>query len=134
MIVGDGLYQTGDSWVDDRVLYFDTNGDLEFGAYNNGPTDAGLDQAIASPTAYNDGSWHYVVGTLGAAGAVLYVDGVQVASDPTMIDTSAFDGHWRIGGDAIDGFPGAAIQGVTLPGLPEWPNASENSVPGRLDR
>ncbi len=127
MIVGDGLYPAGDSWVDDRVLYFDTNGDLEFGAYNNGPTNAGLDQAIASPTAYNDGSWHYVVGTLGAAGAVLYVDGVQVASDPTMIDTSVFDGHWRIGGDAIDGFPGDAIQGITLPGLPEWPNASENS-------
>ena len=87
LIVGDGLYQTGDSWVDDRVLYFDTNGDLEFGAYNNGPTDAGLDQAIASPTAYNDGSWHYVVGTLGAGGATLYVDGVQVAADPPSTKT-----------------------------------------------
>ena len=113
MIVGDGLYQTGDSWVDDRVLYFDTNGDLEFGAYNNGPTDAGMDQTIASPTAYNDGSWHYVVGTLGAGGAALYVDGVQVASDPTMVDTSVFFGHWRIGGDAIDGLPGDAIQGCS---------------------
>jgi PKD repeat protein len=127
LIVGDGLYQTGDSWVDDRVLYFDTNGDLEFGAYNNGPTDAGLDQAIASPTPYNDGSWHYVVGTLGAGGAALYVDGVQVASDPTMLDTSVFDGHWRIGGDAIDGLPGDAIQGLQWQGLPEWPNAPENS-------
>ena len=55
LIVGDGLWQSGDSWVDDRVLYFDTHGDLEFGAYNNGPTNAGLDQAIASPTPYNDG-------------------------------------------------------------------------------
>ena len=118
MIVGDGLWQTGDSWVDDRVLYFDAAGDLHFGAYNNGPTDAGLDQAIGSPTAYNDGSWHYVVGTLGAAGAALYVDGVQVASDPTMVDTSVFYGHWRIGGDAIDGLP--------LAGVPGWPSAPAN--------
>jgi PKD repeat protein len=44
-----------------------------------------------------------------------------------MVDTSVFDGHWRIGGDAIDGLPGDAIQGLQLPGLPEWPNASENS-------
>ncbi len=127
MIVGDGLSQTGDSWVDDRVLYFDTHGDLEFGAYNNGPTNAGLDQTIASPTPYNDGTWHHVVGTLGAGGATLYVDGVQVASDPTMVDTAVFDGHWRIGGDSINGLPGDAITGVPLPGFPEWPNTAENS-------
>src|SRR5450755_921079 len=127
MIVGDGLWQTGDSWVDDRVLYFDTHGDLEFGAYNNGPTNAGLDQTIASPTPYNNGTWHHVVGTLGASGAVLYVDGVNVASDPTMVDTAVFDGHWRIGGDSINGLPGDAITGVPLPGFPEWPNTSENS-------
>ena len=66
MIAGDGLWQTNDSQIEDRVLYFDTNGDLRFGAYNNGPTDAGLKSAITSPTPYNDGSWHYVVGTLGA--------------------------------------------------------------------
>ena len=134
LIVGDGLWQSGDSWVDDRVLYFDTHGDLEFGAYNNGPTNAGLDQAIASPTPYNDGSWHHVVGTLGASGAALFVDGVQVASDATMVDTSAFYGHWRIGGDSINGLPGDAITGVPLPGFPEWPNTSENFVPRGIDR
>ena len=116
MIVGDGLWQVGDSWVVDRVLYFDTSGHLEFGAFNDGPTKAGLDQSIASPTAYNDGSWHHVVGTLGASGAALYVDGVSVATDPTMIDTSVFYGHWRIGGDAINGLP--------LAGVPGWPNTS----------
>ena len=109
------------------MLYFDTHGDLEFGAYNNGPTNAGLDQTIASPTPYNDGTWHHVVGTLGAGGATLYVDGVQVASDPTMVDTAVFDGHWRIGGDSINGLPGDAITGVPLPGFPEWPNTAENS-------
>ncbi len=88
MIAGDGLWQTNDSQIEDRVLYFDTTATCDFGAYNNGPTNAGLKSTIASPTAYNDGSWHYVVGTLGAGGATLYVDGVQVASDPTMVDTS----------------------------------------------
>ncbi|HEY5049375.1 MAG TPA: LamG-like jellyroll fold domain-containing protein, partial [Acidothermaceae bacterium] len=118
MIAGDGLWQTNDSQVEDRVLYFDTSGDLHFGAFNNGPTDAGLDRAIASPTAYNDGSWHYVVGTLGAGGAALYVDGVKVASDPTMVDTSVYFGHWRVGGDVIDGLP--------LAGVPGFPAAPAN--------
>ena len=111
MIVGDGLWQTGDSWVQDRVLYFDTNGDLRFGAYNNGPTDDGLNSTVVSPTPYNDGSWHYVVGTLGAGGATLYVDGVQVAADPTMVDTSVYYGYWRVGGDALTGWPSAPSNG-----------------------
>jgi PKD repeat protein len=111
MIVGDGLWQTGDSWVEDRVLYFDKNGDLRFGAYNNGPTDSGLDSTIVSPTPYNDGSWHYVVGTLGAGGATLYVDGVQVAADPTMVDTSVYYGNWRVGGDVLTGWKSAPSNG-----------------------
>ena len=36
------------------------------------------------PTSYNDGQWHQVVGTLGPDGMTLYVDGVKVASDPTV--------------------------------------------------
>ena len=100
MIAGDGLWQTNDSQIEDRVLYFDTHGDLRFGAYNNGPTNAGLKSTITSPTAYNDGTWHHVVGTIGASGAALYVDGVQVASDATMVDTSVYYGNWRVGGDA----------------------------------
>jgi PKD repeat protein len=111
MIAGDGLWQTGDSWVQDRVLYFDKNGDLRFGAFNNGPTDDGLNSTIVSPTPYNDGSWHYVVGTLGASGATLYVDGVQVAADSTMVDTSVYYGHWRVGGDALTGWPSAPSNG-----------------------
>ena len=111
LIAGDGLWQTNDSQIEDRVLYFDTSGNLRFGAYNNGPTNAGLKSTITSPTPYNDGSWHYVVGTLGAGGAALYVDGVQVASDPTMVDTSVYYGNWRVGGDALSGWPSAPTNG-----------------------
>ena len=111
MIAGDGLWQTNDSQIEDRVLYFDTHGDLRFGAYNNGPTNAGLKSTITSPTAYNDGAWHHVVGTIGATGAALYVDGAQVASDATMVDTSVYYGNWRVGGDALTGWPSAPANG-----------------------
>ncbi len=111
LIAGDGLWSTNDSQIEDRVLYFDTSGDLRFGAFNDGPTDAGLKSTITSPTPYNDGSWHYVVGTLGAGGATLYVDGVQVASDPAMVDTSVYYGNWRVGGDALSGWPSAPANG-----------------------
>ena len=49
MIAGDGLWQTNDSQIENRVLYFDTSGDLHFGAYNNGPTDAGLEVGDRQP-------------------------------------------------------------------------------------
>ena len=126
MIAGDGLWQTNDSQIEDRVLYFDTSGDLRFGAYNDGPTDAGQKSTITSPTPYNDGSWHYVVGTLGASGAALYVDGVQVASDPTMVDTSVYYGNWRVGGDALSGWPLAPTNGYLAGSIADvaiYPNA-----------
>jgi PKD repeat protein len=126
MIAGDGLWQTGDSWVEDRVLYFDKNGDLRFGAFNNGPTNNGLDSTIVSPTPYNDGSWHYIVGTLGAGGATLYVDGVQVAADPTMVDTSPYWGNWRVGGDALTGWKSAPSNGYLAGSVADvavYPNA-----------
>ncbi len=134
MIAGDGLWQTNDSQIEDRVLYFDTHGDLRFGAYNNGPTNAGLKSTITSPTAYNDGTWHYVVGAIGAGGATLYVDGVQVASDPTMVDTSVYYGNWRVGGDALTGWASAPSNGY-LAGidrrcrdLPDCVGASHRAV------
>ena len=43
-----------------------------------------------------DGSWHMLVGTLGAAGMRLYVDGVQVASNANT-GGEATTGWWRVG-------------------------------------
>jgi PKD repeat protein len=110
-IVGDGLWATNDSQTADRVLYFDASGNINFGAYNNGPTNAGLKTALNSGAAYNDGTWHYVVGTIGAGGGALYVDGVKVAASGSMIDTASWFGNWRVGGDSLVGWPSAPTNG-----------------------
>src|SRR2546425_1464615 len=44
--------------------------------------------SIASPLAYNDGSWHHAAGVLRSGLAELYVDGVLVAQDTTNPITS----------------------------------------------
>lgn len=52
---------------------------------------------VTSPSAYNNGAWHHVVGTTGAAGMFLYIDGVQVATKSGATYTDTFTGYWRIG-------------------------------------
>jgi Concanavalin A-like lectin/glucanases superfamily/Bacterial Ig domain/Calcineurin-like phosphoesterase len=46
-------------------------------------TSTGADQFVTSPSAYNDGQWHYAVVTNSGNNLVLYVDGVQVATKST---------------------------------------------------
>jgi Concanavalin A-like lectin/glucanases superfamily/PKD domain len=129
-IVGDGLWATNDSQTADRVLYFDASGNINFGAYNNGPTDAGLKSALSSGAgggaAYNDGAWHYVVGTIGAGGGALYVDGVKVAASASMVDTASWFGNWRVGGDSLAGWPSAPTNGYlagTIADVAVYPTA-----------
>jgi hypothetical protein len=59
--------------------------------------------SLTSPSAYNNGQWHHVVGTVGASGSFLYVDGVQVATNGI---TSHWTGsaYWRIGRAALGGY------------------------------
>ncbi len=55
---------------------------------------------ICTPNAgYDDGAWHHVAGTLGAAsGMKLYVDGVSVASAATPTTSNfTFDTNFRLG-------------------------------------
>ena len=106
MIVGDGLWQTADSQVVNRLLYLDAAGDAHFGVYN-----AGVNTSIAGIVPINDGSWHHVVGTVGASGGALYVDGAKVAGSAAMADTSVYFGHWRVGGDSLTGWPLAPANG-----------------------
>ncbi|MFC5433798.1 CBM96 family carbohydrate-binding protein [Microbacterium suwonense] len=82
----------------DRHLYMANNGRVLFGVYT------GSTVTITSPTALNDGQWHYVVGTQGPSGMRLYVDGVSVASNGV---TAAQDywGVWRVGGDQLNSWP-----------------------------
>lgn len=74
----------------DRHLYMDGSGYVWFGVYNN------ADVALRSTTTLNNGAWHMVVGMQSAAGMVLFVDGVQVATN-TNTTAEATTGWWRAG-------------------------------------
>lgn len=99
-IFGYGSSQTGSSSNNDRHVYMSNNGKLNFGIYNNLAT-----QVITTSASYNNGAWHYLVATLDpASGMALYVDGALAASGVNTVAQN-FDGYWRVGGDAISGWP-----------------------------
>jgi hypothetical protein len=85
----------------DRHIYMTNAGTLIYGIYSSGTL------TITSTKAYNDGNWHHVVVTQGASGAVMYVDGVSVASNAAMTAPETDNGYWRIGGDNLGGWPSA---------------------------
>ena len=84
----------------DRHIYMDNGGKLNFGTYN------GSSAVVTSAKAYNDGSWHHVVGTFGSAGTTLYVDGASVGTNPRNV-ASSYRGIWKVGGEKLDGWPNA---------------------------
>lgn len=102
-LIGYGNSQTGSSSSYDRHIYMTNSGQLIFGTYSGGYL------TIMSPKSYNDGKFHLVTATMSTtAGAVLYVDGVAVASSATMNKSeAASNGYWRVGYDNISGWPSA---------------------------
>ncbi|WP_340536699.1 LamG-like jellyroll fold domain-containing protein [Nocardioides sp. GXZ039] len=92
-LIGFGDRQSGTSSNYDRHVYMEDSGQLTFGVYT------GTTNTTTTADAYNDGQWHHVVATQGADGMRLYVDGIQVGSNP---QTAAQDytGYWRVGGDS----------------------------------
>jgi signal peptidase I len=94
---GDGLTVLSTTY--DRHLLRDSAGRLGFGVRSGG-----VARIVWSPLAYNDGQRHHVVGTVGALGLRLYVDGVLVASDPAVLAADVYAGAWRIGDDNVDGW------------------------------
>ena len=100
-IIGFGSAQTGNSGSYDRQVYMSNAGQVYFGVY------PGAVKTIKSTAAYNDGRAHHVVATLSTGGMVLYVDGLQVASDPTTTTAQAYNGYWRIGEDNLSGWTAA---------------------------
>ncbi|MBW9111645.1 DNRLRE domain-containing protein [Microbacterium ureisolvens] len=82
----------------DRHLYMTNTGRVLFGAYT------GSTVTLTSPGALNDGSWHHIVGTQGAGGMALYVDGVRVAQNTNAV-AQAYWGVWHVGGDNLSGWP-----------------------------
>lgn len=95
----DQYIQSGDSY--DRNIYMDNTGALHFGVWNGGAA-----QVNTGP-GYNDGNWHYVVGTLSTNTALnLYIDGVLVGNNPAVTYAQeTYNGYWRIGQDNLDNWP-----------------------------
>ena len=108
-LIGYASSATGLSSNYDRHLFLRSDGLLVFGVYN------GAEQRVTSTRAYNDGGWHYAMGTMSSAdGMRLYVDGALVGSNPTTVAQS-FAGYWKVGGDRV------------------WSGAATNNLAGSLD-
>ncbi len=98
-LVAFGDHNVGESFYTDRVIYLRSNGQL---SYYVGST-----VISSSTTGYNDGAWHLVSASLGAAGIRLYADGALVAADPSVTTGQTYTGYWRIGGDYYDYLAGS---------------------------
>jgi hypothetical protein len=83
--------------VRDRQIWMDDSGRVHFGVYESGVPADRAKHVLSSPAPLNDGAWHHVAGTLGAAGLALYVDGVRVATDSTLTVGQVASGYWRMG-------------------------------------
>lgn len=94
---------TTQSTAEDRHLYLTNAGRVVLGV-----APGGVNRTISSATGLNDSTWHHAVGTLSPdTGLRLYVDGVQVAADPTVTSARVQQGRWRVGWDDLTGWPEA---------------------------
>ncbi len=96
-IIGFGSSNTANSSTFDRSVYMDNNGAVRFGASSA--------KVLASKTGLNDGQWHHVVASMGPSGIRLVVDGKVAGTDATVTSGSDYWGYWRVGGDALTGWP-----------------------------
>lgn len=99
-LFGFGASQSGSSGTYDRHLYMSNDGRLNFGIFQDNTA-----KVVTSPGTYRNGAWHQAVVTSDANGATLYVDGVRVASDSSIIRGQYYLGYWRVGGDSTAGWP-----------------------------
>ncbi|TDU75885.1 LamG-like jellyroll fold domain-containing protein [Streptomyces sp. KS 21] len=99
-LIGFGNNTTRNSGTYDKQIYMTNTGRLVFGVYN------GSTRTVSTGLfdTYNDNKWHHVVGTLGAGGMELIVDG---QSKGTLNVTSAvsYEGYWHVGGDNLGSWP-----------------------------
>jgi Concanavalin A-like lectin/glucanases superfamily len=111
-LIGFGSNQTGSSSSYDRHIYMMNDGQLVFGVWNNQTV------TIETPNTYNDGGWHYIVGTYNGGTLAFYVDGHLIGTNTTST-AQAYSGYWRVGGDNLNGWNldpwGSNSQGTTQP-------------------
>jgi PKD repeat protein len=94
-IIGFGDRNNANSAASDRHIYMTNSGQLVFGV------NAGGVRTLTSPGGLNNGQWHHVVGTLGAGGLRLYVDGQLVGERADTTSAQVYSGFWRVGGDVV---------------------------------
>ncbi len=104
-LIGFGNSQTGASGNYDKHVYMTNNGRLIFGVYN------GSFDMITTPTAYNDGQWHYLVAMQGPSGMAMYVDDHLIGSN-SVSNNQAYAGYWRVGGDNLNAWPNQPASSV----------------------
>ena len=92
-LIGFGGNQTGSSGSYDRNIYMTNSGQLIFGTSGNA--------TIQTPGSYNDGNWHYAVGTWANNTLSFYVDGSLVGA--ASGGASNYTGYWRLGYDNLAG-------------------------------
>lgn len=100
-ILGQGDSASGLSTNTDRMLFLDNAGHAVFGVYRK------TRRFLRSSMAVNDGRPHFLVASLGAAGATLYVDGVPDQRDTTLTKADTYpgnQGYWRVGWDNLSGW------------------------------
>ncbi|MBD3240878.1 MAG: DUF2341 domain-containing protein, partial [Chitinivibrionales bacterium] len=90
-IVGFEDEQTGAGNYNDRHFWMSDDGKLHYGVWS------GAVYSLSSTAAYNDGEWHYLVGTLSGDGLRMYIDGVLIATDASVTSAHDFTGYWRMG-------------------------------------
>ena len=83
----------------DRHLYMDGQGRIWFGVYNNAHVALGSDPGL------NDDQWHMAVGTQGAGGMRLYIDGIEIGSNGNSVAETQ-NGWWRAGCGNLSGWGG----------------------------
>ena len=111
-LIGYSSANSGTSATTDRLLFAQNDGRVVFGVLDA----AGVEQRATSTTAYNDGRWHYVVGTVEPAqGMKLYVDGAAVAGNGAATAARNYAGYWRVGSDRV------------------WSGSSSKTLAGSLD-
>jgi PKD repeat protein len=116
-IIGFGDSNTARSTTDgnDRLLYMNNSGQIYFGVR----PDMGTRRTINTPAAYRDNQWHHVVGTLGADGMNLYVDGNLVATNASVTKAQTYRGYWRVGGDRLTSWPSTPTREAITANLDE---------------
>lgn len=96
MLIGFGDHQTGSSGNYDRHIYMTNSGQLVFGTCCSVTT-------IETSGSYNDGNWHYAVGTWANNTLSFYVDGSLIGTATGNLQS--YTGYWRLGYDNLGGWP-----------------------------